>query len=245
MLLFLTSSPGGSCYDGEKWDVCEFDNTNGFVDALAECWPEGSRCLFIASDPEDEELNDYNRGVLAGSCECSGLYVSEMDVCDRRNPEMSAEMLNQYDVVILSGGHVPTESAFFQEIGLRDAIQAYEGLVIGISAGTMNCAEVVYAMPELETEDPDYERFIPGLGLMNIMVIPHFQVVCEKTLDGKDEVEEIACPDSMGNEFVCLVDGSYLVIDEEETWLFGEAYLIKDGEVYQICEEGQEVQLGG
>ena len=45
--------------------------------------------------------------------------------------------------------------------------QQYKGIVVAWSAGSMNCADVVYAGPELEGEaiDPLYERWISGLGI--------------------------------------------------------------------------------
>ncbi|HBA63914.1 MAG TPA: dipeptidase E [Lachnospiraceae bacterium] len=245
MIVFLTSSPGGIYYDGEKRMVCEWDSSNGFVEELQQVWKEDSRCLMIASDPDAMEKNEYYREVMAQSIALSGLSIAEMNLCDGRNPEMTAESLHKYDVVILSGGHVPTQNAFFAVLHLREALQNYEGIVIGISAGTMNSAEEVYAMPEREGEskDPEYERFLMGLGLTDIMVIPHFQEICETVLDGKQAVEEIACPDSMGRCFCGLPDGSYLLIWDGKTKLYGEAYLIQDGEVSALGEKGSVIEV--
>ena len=90
-------------------------------------------------------------------------------------------------MVILGGGHVPTEKAFFDEIGLRDALlkgddrnaNGWDGIVMGISAGSMNCADIVYAQPEMpgEAADPSYQKFIQGLGLTDVNVLPHYQAV--------------------------------------------------------------------
>ncbi len=56
------------------------------------------------------------------------------------------------DVILLGGGHVPTQNAFMERIGLKERLRKYEGLIIGWSAGSMNCAEIVYAAPKLEGE---------------------------------------------------------------------------------------------
>ena len=71
-------------------------------------------------------------------------------------------MLCAYDVIFLGGGHVPTQNAFFHRIGLREKIRNFDGIVIGISAGSMNSADVVYAQPELpgEAADESYQRFL-------------------------------------------------------------------------------------
>ena len=49
----------------------------------------------------------------------------------------------------------------------------------------MNCADTVYAGPELEGEaiDPLYERWITGLGLTDINIFPHFQSLKDDYLD--------------------------------------------------------------
>jgi len=55
-------------------------------------------------------------------------------------------MLYDYDVVILAGGHAPTQNAFFHKIKLKELLKIFDGIVIGISAGTMNCADVKRTM---------------------------------------------------------------------------------------------------
>jgi peptidase E len=174
-----------------------------------------------------------------------GLSISEMEACDARNASQFPELLKDRDVIILGGGHVPTQNAFFQQIGLKNMIQNYEGIVIGISAGTMNSAKTVYAQPEIEGEsiDSEYQRFIPGLGLTEVMIIPHYQQVKNYYLDGKRVFEDITYPDSMGRKFYALVDGSYVLVQDGKTELYGEAYLIQDGKLTQICREGQKLEL--
>ena len=81
------------------------------------------------------------------------------------------------DLIILAGGHVPTQNAFFQDIGLRKLIKDYQGVVLGISAGTMNAADRVYIQPEEPGETvPEFQRFGEGLGITRINVLPHYQM---------------------------------------------------------------------
>ena len=116
---------------------------------------------------------------------------------------------------------------------------------MGISAGTMNCAEIVYAQPEMpgESIDPDYERYIPGLGLTDINVLPHYQEVKDNILDGRRLYEDITYEDSMDNAFIVLVDGSYVLQKDDEQWVFGESYLLWNGEMEQLCEDGENLEL--
>lgn len=244
MILVMTSSPGGRTFT-EPAKAVAMDSRNGFLDTLRGMWRKSFRCLFLCAEPEGYEGND-ERAALFGACfTMSGLSTDGFAICDGRNPQMSAAYLKQFDFLLLSGGHVPTQNAFFERIRLREALKGYEGIVMGISAGTMNCAETVYAMPELagESLDPDYKRFIPGLGLTNCQVIPHYQYLKDTMLDGKRVMDDIAVQDSAGRTFYCLVDGSYLLVKDGITTLYGEAYRLQDGKTTQICREGEKIVL--
>lgn len=263
MILFLTSSPTGPFAGENRRIVHGLDKLNGFADRLRERWKADSRCLIIAASPDEYRGNDEMCRFFRWALEDSGLTVSEFDIWDNRGISgcadgrtggcgasgSSGNRLDGYDVVFLGGGHVPTQNRFFEEIGLRQAMEEFEGIVVGISAGTMNCAGRVYAQPELpgESADPDYRRDLQGLGLTWINVLPHYQMVKDSYLDGRRLIEDITCEDSRGREFYALTDGSYILIDpsleEGNPRLFGEAYRISDGEIRQICREGESILL--
>ena len=105
----------------------------------------------------------------------------------------------------------------------------------------MNAAEVVYAQPELDGEavDPEYRRFIKGLGLTKINILPHYQMTGNFMLDGMRLFEDITYGDSCGRHFLALPDGSYYTSIDGKGTVWGEAYEIADGEMRLICEEGE------
>jgi peptidase E len=146
---------------------------------------------------------------------------------------------------LLAGGHVPTQNQFFNRIHLKELTKRYEGIIIGISAGTMNCADVVYAQPELDGEaiDPEYQRYLDGLHLTKINILPHFQDVKDLSVDGLRVLEDISLPDSKIRPFYALVDGAYIFVDDNRSTLFGEAYWIKDGTITKVCETDKSIQL--
>ena len=88
-----------------------------------------------------------------------------------------------------------------------------------------------------ESEDPDYELFFEGLGLAETNVLPHYQKVKDSFLDGKLLVQEIAAGDSFGKRFFAIPDGSYILVKDGEEIVFGEAYLVADGEISEFCGE--------
>ena len=245
MHLFLTSSP---CDDNVPQGVrlpCILDRRNGFVDRLAACYKPDSRAVIVSADPCNAPLNDEMAQTFAGALAYHGLAPRDMTLIDARNERDAARIVTLSDFLILAGGHVPTQLAFFEQIGLRALLREYTGVVMGISAGTMNCARTVYVQPELpgESVDPGFVRFAPGLGLTEYMLLPHYQRARHFTLDGRRLYEDITYADSMGHTFLALVDGSYIEQHGGHAMLRGEAYRIADGQLTQICREGGALEL--
>lgn len=244
MILYMTSTPGGINRATGRPEL--LSNKNHFVDRLKEDWKPHSKCVLIVSEPDDAKFNSAMAKTYLECFNRSGLSMDSIDVLDRREPK-TVEILDRFDVVILAGGHVPTENAWFHQIKLREHLQHFRGIVIGISAGTMNCAEVVYAQPEEEGEavNPHYQRFLEGLGLTKTKVIPHYNQTIDAVLDGKRLYQDITFPDSMGESFYCLTDGAYIRKDTKtkKEMLYGEAYLISDGEIGMISKTGGEFEI--
>ncbi len=244
MTVFLTSHIGGSVRAAGKRVPAPLLTQNSLIENLKARWPERAHILFLAADPDDVKKSASYEAAYRYAFPLHGLPIASYTVCDSRNLT-AANDLGQYDVIILSGGHVPTQNAFFQRLGLRERMQGFSGILIGISAGTMNCAEVVYAHPELEGEavDPNYQRFLPGLGLTKRMILPHYQSIKEDVLDGLRIFEDIAYPDSVGREFIALNDGSYILSENGGETLYGEACRIQDGRIHKICCSGESCIL--
>lgn len=240
MHLFVTSSP---YIDGA--DRAILSNANHFVDKIRSVLPEYPRVVFVCSNPDD------HGGVCRFAAEtCSafleaGIPFGSYEVLSGTTVNRAYAMISHSDMVILSGGHVPTQNAFFRKIRLRHLLHKYEGVVMGISAGSMNCAGEVYVQPEEpgESIDPNYKRFAPGLGLTWVNVCPHFQKVRHMMLDGKRLFEDITFQDSMGRCFFALPDNSYFYQNEHGLWLCGKAYRIKNGILELITVDGEILDM--
>lgn len=244
MKLYITSSPTGTylCWDQKEFDG--FNTENDMVEELKKDLGNHVRCLMIAASPDEPGENDWMLQEMKERFEDSGFQVDDIRICDRRTMELS-DHLEEFTIVILGGGHVPTQNQFFKEMNLKEKMADYQGVVMGISAGSMNMAELVYAQPELEGEaiDPNYQRFLPGLGLTKIQVLPHYNAVKDFYLDGKRIFEDITYADSYGNTFIAIVDGSYILVRDGQSILCGEGYRIRDGVLEKICEKSNKVRL--
>jgi len=239
MILFITSSP----YVANAPRAI-LSPANAFIDNIRQALPENPRVLFVCADPEDHQgVCRFAAETTAAFAE-AGIAFSCYHVLDGHNSRSTQALLNRSDFVILSGGHVPTQNAFFQKIHLPQLLQDFEGTVMGISAGSMNCAEWVYVQPEEPGESsPDFPRFAPGLGLTEVNILPHYQQVKDNILDGLRLFEDITYPDSQDNCFFALPDNSYIYQDPEHLLLFGEGYCLCDGVMEQISENDQILDL--
>ena len=239
MITFLTSSP--CVYLAPR---AILSPENGFLDNLRNCLKPNSRSLFIASAPDDPAFTDRVAEEMAAAFEEAGLGFGELTKLDRRNWRDAQMLIWKSDFIILSGGHVPTQNAFFRDIKLKELLQNYQGVVLGISAGTMNAADRVYIQPEEPGESvPEFCRFGEGLGLTKLNVLPHYQMVWDKYLDGRRLFEDITYADSYGECFYVFPDGTYLLIGDGQTILYGEAYRLADGQMDRISENGEIVVL--
>ena len=167
MTLFLTSSPSGCPFEPGP-DIPVLDTRNHFVANLRAVWPDHAVLgLAIAADPYAYEQNDEMCRVFAQSFANAHLPLTALIPCDARNAEEIGSLLPQSGFVMLCGGHVPTQNHFFAQLGLPGLFHNYHGIVLGVSAGSMNAAHIVYAAPEEpgEAADPHYSRWMNGLGL--------------------------------------------------------------------------------
>ena len=241
MTLFLTGSP-------TRFGEPSFTEDNGFraevKAALAAVTGPGRkpRVLLVSAAPDDK---GFTASVKNGMSECihkSGIQTAEIVMLERKNAARAPELVKQADWVILCGGHVPTQNRFIHEIGLRELLQGFPGVVMGCSAGSMNCAEDVYSHPEMpgEAVDPNYRRWLKGLGLTDIQLVPHFEQVRHARIDGLRLFEDVAFPDSWGHRFYTFRDGGYVIQKEgKPAELRGEAFEITRGAMHRICEENK------
>ena len=239
MICFLTSNP--LFLSKER-----LNPANRFVDELHRIFPDPVHALFVCSDPNSHERTDHFAGVNRRAFENSGFEFLSYRVLDGRNAGEAASLVSASDLIILAGGHVPTQNAFFSQIGLRELLIGHTGVIVGISAGSMNSADVVYVHPEAKGEavDPAFRRFAKGLNLTKRMILPHYSDIKDDVLDGLRVFEDIAYPDSVGREFYAISDGSYLYVEDGQEELRGESYLIKDGVLSPLSADGDVLPLG-
>lgn len=122
MKAILTSSLGGSIkVDGKRVPSVLLAD-NGLLHKLREVWSDNAKVMIICASPSDYEKNDSVCACMREAFPMSGLSVSYLEICDDRNEKL-AEKAGEMDVIILSGGHVPTQNRFLKKIRLKERIQ--------------------------------------------------------------------------------------------------------------------------
>ena len=241
MTLFLTGSP-------TRFGEPAFTRDNGFLAevqaALAQVTSPDRlpRVLLVSAAPDDE---GFTASVKKGMSDCihaSGIRTASITMLDRHNAAQTPELVKKADWIVLCGGHVPTQNKFLHEIGLKQLIQDFPGVVMGCSAGSMNCADMVYSHPELpgEAVDPHYQRWLKGLGLTHIQLVPHMEQVRYAQVDGLRLFEDVAFPDSWNHRFYTFRDGGYVIQKPgKRPELRGEAFEITRGAMHRVSEENK------
>lgn len=237
MYYFLTSNP----IVFEK-----LDGRNSFADNVKEILKESLNLLYICSDPDSHEKNVKYANNIKTCFKNSGFKINAFDILDCMNKAEVKNLVYHADCIFLSGGHVPTQNKFFNEINLKEILSLQlNKIIIACSAGAMNCADTVYARPELEGEaiSKYYNRFLEGLGITKTNIIPHYSEIKKESLDGLRIIEDITAKDSFGKSFFAISDGSYIYGNGKEEILYGEAFLIKDGKIEKISSEGSKYKI--
>lgn len=223
--IFLTSGPAFT-YKNEKGNIVPTKLENKeLVECLKNEIENYNNILLVCSSPDNYDKTDkYSEGIVK-SLSLSGLKFKMSDVLDSRNALFSRSLILNSDLVIFMGGDPLDQITFFNDIEMKDILKRYKGVLLGISAGTMNMAGKVYFSKDESIEDTVYYK---GLGLTNINVEPHFDV------NDEVRINEILLRDSMKQPFIALPDESFIIIKKEETRLYGDAYYFSTGKYEKI-----------
>ena len=239
--LFLTSSINTNVEDefGNKTPI-KFENKNHILDNFKKYIDKYDNFLYIASDPNDYEKTDLYTSIVFKSFDLT-LPFKNYKVLDKRSIKNAKKLVRNADFIYLARGHIPTQNKFFNDINLKDLLKENKDAVIcGVSAGSMNASSIVYSPPEEDGEaiNKDYERYIKGLGLINISINPHYNDDEVVILDNLDVKKDILLPDSKKRLFFAYPDGTYILKANNKVMLYRLSYLFKDGKCYKFNDDG-------
>ena len=201
---------------------------NGFGDNVAELLNQKitkrNKFAFVASEFEKihEKTDGYSRFFL-NMFEAIGINFDEVRTVDgRMTVEEARKAVAEADVVWLAGGDTPTQFNYLKKYGLDSIIKSREGVIIGMSAGSINMAET--AICTLSCGHQKQEIY-NGIGCVDVSVEPHFD-----RSKVSDELLEL----SKKHLIYGLCDEGVIVCSDGKYEFIGEIYRIRDGNIEQI-----------
>lgn len=208
------------------------DNRSLFADLRKE-WKEPAKVLYVPCNPKEKKENEQQKDTVLDVFKNAGLEVKELTMLGETGSGPVKDLVEDANVIYLADGHAPSQLAFMKNVGLDKVISTFNGVVICSGAGSMNAAYNVYLMPDEtgEAADPNFVRFLDGLDLTNIQMIPHREDTLKRTLDGKNIIEDVVMPDSYGRRFYLVSDGSFFKIKNGKTTFKGKGEIIEDGTI--------------
>lgn len=233
MRLFLASNIGGiKKENGKKVPVSFFENNN-FLKNMKESINDYNKFVIIASDADNYEQNDYYLKLDMDVLAMSGINFKENVVLDNRNKDDIANVLKNSSLIFLSGGDTLKQNIFFNEINLKEYIKNIDACVVGISAGAINSAKIVFNSPE-EEKDLTNPSILEGLGLTTINVEPHFD--CDKI--SKIQMDAIL-KESNNRVIYGLPDKSYIFNNK----VYGKCYRVYKENIELISNDDEVVEV--
>lgn len=218
-------------------------NENGIVDQLKRVLKNNKKVVYVSSDINStpNTVASYAR-IFFDSMKMVGISFEQYYILDGTKVDKAEEYIENADLVFLCGGDTYNQHLLFEKIGLKSLLSTYSGIVMGQSAGAINMAEHCFNSPEeLEESEP---VFFDGLGLININIEPHF-VYDSSKFDAKETYQRNAIiNESFKRPIYGQCNGSYIFVDEDDVvTIYGETYLITNGNVEKVCENNQKLVI--
>ncbi len=201
---------------------------NGFNAQIAEVFRQKiskrNKFAFVASEFEKthEKTDKYFRFFL-NMFEEIGILFEETYVIDgRMRADEAQRLVAEADVIWLSGGDTPTQFCYFQKYGLDTAFKQHDGIIIGMSAGSINMAKT--SICTLSCGHYKQEIY-DGLACVDISVEPHFI---------RNNVSNELLDLSKKYTIYGLCDDSFIVCSGKTIEFYGEIYKLSLGNIERL-----------
>ena len=201
---------------------------NGFNAQTAEVFQRKIRprkkFAFVASEFEKtHEKTDYYFHHFLNMFEEVGIHFEETYVIDgRMSVDEAQKVVADADVIWLSGGDTPTQFHYLLEYGLDTVISQHGGIIIGMSAGSINMARTSICTLSCGHYKQDIYH---GLGCVDISVEPHFV---------RSKVSNELIGLSKKYTIYGLCDDSFIVCSGKNMECFGEIYKLSCGMIERL-----------
>ena len=187
------------------------------------------RCIvFITACPVEYQQNDEDSAGMHGMFKEYGIGFERFCVVDARmDPADAQKWAREADCFFLMGGGVCTEQMqLMRDKGIFDIVRDGPGMVLGVSAGSMNMGKTTVDWTG------DWEPLEPyeGLGFADITVISHFDYGDTGRLRFMKAV-------SMERPVCAMEDESAIFIRNGKVDIIGMIHKVENGNIGLFTEE--------
>lgn len=198
------------------------DKVNGFTkkqkEFLKKDIKNNMNIVFIASSFDNYERNDIKHKELVKLFNDINIKFNNIYLIDNRiDSNKSKELIRNSDIIFLMGGDPKKEMDSIIEYDLVSDIKTKEGIIIGVSAGSMNQITNVIYKDEI---DNNILIKYKGLGFFNTNIYPHVDI------NNKEYLQEIFEVSKYG-KILCLPNSSFIRIENNKVDIIGEYYYIE------------------
>lgn len=199
------------------------DKEKGFTEEqknnLLKDIPSNSTITFIATTFNNHEKTDHNLNKLIDMFKNIGINFKTIHLIDSRIEESTMkEYLKESNIIFLMGGNPEEQMAKINEYHLASIIKNFSGIILGVSAGSMNqTTNVIYYDEDIGERLIEYE----GLGFLDINLYPHLDF---NNIPYLKEIFEV----SKHGKIIALPNESFIKIINNIPEYHGEHYYVEN-----------------
>lgn len=150
---------------------------NGFTDEFIKELTKHLTCnrnfVFVASNFSTHDKTSNYKDLFLQFFKDKGIIFENAFVVDYEVDSATAvSLIENADVVWLSGGNTLLQIKNIKTYGLIDALQQRNGITIGMSAGSINMAKKVVLARNVDDDIPELSMY-DGIGLVDFNIEPH------------------------------------------------------------------------
>lgn len=202
------------------------DKDKGFTkeqkENLLKDIPNNSVITFIATTFKNYEKTDYNLDKLVTMFKNIGIMFKTINLIDsRKNETTMKKYIKESNIIFLMGGDPEEQINKINEYHLTNDIKKFKGIIIGVSAGSMNqTTNVIYY------DEEKGERLIKynGLGFIDINIYPHLDF---SNIPYLKEIFEV----SNYGKILALPNESFIKIENNIPKYYGDHYYVENGTI--------------
>ena len=179
--------------------------------------------VFISAWPDRFKQNDEDSEGMHNMFVAEDMSFERFSVIDERTDEKNAQKeIENASCLFLMGGNATAQMDLIRRKGIFESIKVFQGVILGVSAGSMNMGNPVVDI---------YESIVPyaGLGFCDITVKAHYPLEDEKLRNATRKV-------SMEIPVTLMKDESAIFIEEDNVKLIGEILLMNRGEIRSFLQ---------